>query len=419
MGRAEQKIECGLDVTTCVRPTHAIYSVQLQRYLRANEYLSVQGIWRVDAENVAAFDKMASNDKLAQDLAGNAMSSTVAQSVFLASLVACDAVRDVELQKPSQTPVACKRQRLDEPAALADCNRDSHSAEKVGIGVSETTHDGSATAVVPHAAQAAQAVVPARRLRGKTSWRSVQPAKKNSCHGRGNKKATGKKSTATIYQKECIMAEFDKAVSMGMKKPFQAVSHMPGYFRGCMCRSKWAKLRGPQQWTLLVQTAPELMKKHHEIPNSLRRVIGLSTMKHNIHSCDPSSVQQIHMPLPLQTVVEDLVMDRIVLGEEVTIQYVKSVIIFATELWNEVVGSMRDALREKSLAILKEQDHELAKLTEAELDKRMNEIVATADGLLRPIKIAENDGTLLILGHMLDCIMLSEIYISIYTCIYT
>ena len=414
LSRAETQIECSMDVTTCVRPTHPIYSVQLQRYLCAREYLGVQGIWRIDSENVAAFDNMVRNEKLAQDLAGNAMSSTVAQAVFLASLVACDAVRDVELQNTVQSPSTCKRQKLDEPAALADLTDASHSTDKACVGVSQTTN---ATRVqTSNAAAVSQLVVPTRRLRAKTTLRHAQPAKKKSSERLGNKKATGKKPSATIYQKECIMAAFDEAVSKGVKNPVKSVSGMTGYFKGCTSDSKWPKLRGPQQWTLLAQTAPELMKKHREIPNSLRRVIGMSAMKHNITSCDPSSVEQIHLPLPLQTVVEDLVMDRIVIGEEVTIQYVKSVIVFASELWNEVVGSMRHVLKDRSLALLREQDHELSQLTQAQLDLRMAEMVKTTEGLLRPIRIAENDGTLLLLGSTWVQ-LLSYIYIYIYICV--
>ena len=87
--------ECAMDVTTCVRPTHAIYSVLLNRYITPIEMLSVQGIWRCDSENLSAWNSMVANGRLAQSLAGNGFSATVAQAAFLTSLVECDAWRDV------------------------------------------------------------------------------------------------------------------------------------------------------------------------------------------------------------------------------------------------------------------------------------------------------------------------------------
>ena len=58
-------------------------------------------------------------------------------------------------------------------------------------------------------------------------------------------------------------------------------------------------------------------------------------MKHAVSSLN--AIDQIHMPVPLQTVVEDMLMDRILLGEEINMQYAKHVLIFCTELWNSVV----------------------------------------------------------------------------------
>ncbi len=75
--------ECALDVSTCLAPSHQVYSVSLQRHLLPVEHLSLQGVWATDAENIQAFEKMAANDKLARDLAGNGMPATVVQAAIL------------------------------------------------------------------------------------------------------------------------------------------------------------------------------------------------------------------------------------------------------------------------------------------------------------------------------------------------
>ena len=73
-------------VSTCVRPTHPIYSVQLKRFLTPGELLRCQGIFKQDFENPMAIDKVLETPKLAQDLAGNAFASTCAQAQLIASL---------------------------------------------------------------------------------------------------------------------------------------------------------------------------------------------------------------------------------------------------------------------------------------------------------------------------------------------
>ena len=107
-----------MDVTTCVRPTHAIYSVLLNRYITPIEMLSVQGIWRCDSENLSAWNSMVANGRLAQSLAGNGFSATVAQAAFLTSLVECDAWRDViHREDPSepQGSLVTREQSVEQP----------------------------------------------------------------------------------------------------------------------------------------------------------------------------------------------------------------------------------------------------------------------------------------------------------------
>lgn len=393
--RAKERPESGLDVTTCVRPTHPIYSVGYGRYLVGEDYLRAQGMWRCDAENMVAWDKMASDDKFAQDLAGNGFSSTVAQAVFLASFISCEAWRDLDVEHFS--PKSQKKARTENSVAENAEMQGPPVQPAENFGHEDVQQEGQMAAAGAAVASDERLVQPQRRLRRKTRLGADGlPHKRGRGVGAGNKKGTGKKKMISLFQKEAIMAAYEKAVADGMKKPTKAVESMDGYFDGCVYASKWAKARKQQKWTLLVQTAPELMKKHCEVPNCIRRIINMKSMKHSI--AKPTETEQIHMPLPLQTVVEDLLMERIVLGEEVNMQYAKNLLVFCTELWNSVVSSMHDTLRPKALQMLKDQDEMLSCLEGHALEKRVNDMIKQVENLLRPIRIAENDGTLLFLG---------------------
>ena len=69
----------------CITPTHAIYSTELGRYLSTTDLLNAQGFWK-SCFSPSTYQHLLSNPELAQDIVGNAFSSTVFQAVFIASL---------------------------------------------------------------------------------------------------------------------------------------------------------------------------------------------------------------------------------------------------------------------------------------------------------------------------------------------
>jgi len=99
--------ESALDVATCLAPSHGVFSVSLGRRLLPEEHLSLQGIWRCDAESFQAFDELVKNGTLARDIAGNSFSGTVAQAAFITSLVTCGAWVDIGPKTPP--PKFCYR----------------------------------------------------------------------------------------------------------------------------------------------------------------------------------------------------------------------------------------------------------------------------------------------------------------------
>ena len=62
--------EAAEDVSTCVRPTHHVYSSALGRCLCAKEFWNCQGLFESSFENPAAVRDVMQNHSHAQDLAG-------------------------------------------------------------------------------------------------------------------------------------------------------------------------------------------------------------------------------------------------------------------------------------------------------------------------------------------------------------
>lgn len=83
----KRTVEMGYGVATCVRPSHPIFSVQLQRFVTVSEMFKCQGIFKEDLANPRALVGILQKPGPAQDLAGNAFASTCAQSQLIASLV--------------------------------------------------------------------------------------------------------------------------------------------------------------------------------------------------------------------------------------------------------------------------------------------------------------------------------------------
>jgi hypothetical protein len=80
--------EAAEGMMTCVRPTHAIYSTSLKRFVKDKELLSGQGVWRGDFEKPRSYDKLVAGGfgVSAQEFAGNAFTTTVMQATLITSL---------------------------------------------------------------------------------------------------------------------------------------------------------------------------------------------------------------------------------------------------------------------------------------------------------------------------------------------
>lgn len=383
--------ECAVDVATCITPGHSIYSTFLGRYLLPEELLAAQAIFRRDATDPANFDRLLeeksvdTHTSLAQDLAGNGMTGTVAQAVVLSALASStswDRLQPDEMeidQAPSlPKPPVCTEHSLN------------HSDKR---GQKRTLSES----LVPQQEDEAP-WIPPRRVRGKTKPQDLLcrvglPKKRRNGKGAGNKRAKGKSKMVTIAEKEAIFEALEKAKKSGTKNPYKTLESMPGYFKSCTAPSKWGLIREEQKWPVLVKSAPQICKRFKELPNSIRRVLSFTKLKHG--DAHTKSDKQRCLPFELKEVIEGLVMDRIEVGEEVTLQYVKGTILFCIDLWNENVLTMRKLMEERSVEIVQQHDHQISTMNSDEIDNLFDNLHERAQEVLQPVNMVETDGALL------------------------
>lgn len=409
-----------MGVATCVTPSHAIYSSKLGRFLVDEELLGLQGMWRQDYPNQDAWGNMLNTGDLAQDLAGNGFTGTVAQAAFLTVLTFSEVWEHVATsQDLLAEQEASPNQLEDEPA------------QALVLAGSPLLPEPAEPEEIPAAQELALPVK--RRVRGKTydpfysgprkpGFRLLEarPKKRSKAecgrHGCGNKKAKGKKKMVTISEKEAIFQKYQELKEMGVSNPLQKLKEqkLPGYFHGCLFESKWGRVRREQQWELLVQTAPKLCQKHKELPNSLRRILNFSTMKHGEPATAAS--QKNHLPLVLQDVIENVLMDRIDLGEELGIPFVKNTILWCVELWNECLTSVKQMMKKQSLSMLQERDGEFAEMDHSQFECVFQQMVHKADTLLQPIQLSETDGALTLLDMFNKLLLFWDIFGFICAC---
>ena len=353
--------ESALDVSTCLAPSHCVWSTNLCRFLTPVEHLALQGIWRQDSENHTAFDKLLTDEALCRDLAGNSFSGTVVQSALLSCFVTCPAWTRIGVMSPVRTPVQSpvqqQKQVVGATLVQQGAKRRKIQPESMGSGhVPSSGEIGNANSggrgqdsgpilrveeqgePGPPSAARAQPSVPERRLRRKTTL-AQQPRKpRRGFGGAGNKKGAGKNKMATLAEKELIMRTYLEAVEKGVKNPAKTVKNMNGYFKGCVYPSKWGNARKKQKWDIFTAAAPQICQTCKELPDSFRRILKWKARQSNRTSRTTPFAQRLHLPAPLQAVIDEMVVERLDLGEEVQIPFVKSCMLLAMETWNTVVS---------------------------------------------------------------------------------
>lgn len=115
-----------------------------------------------------------------------------------------------------------------------------------------------------------------------------------------------------------------------------------GQYQGCFSSSKWGGQRKKYKWDTLVQCAEKMSKVIYEVPNVLRPVLGITTMKARGLAAKRSTSSLTTVPEPLAHGIEQLVLERVQCGEEVTKDYVGKLFVHMNCLWNQHVSNFRE-----------------------------------------------------------------------------
>ncbi|CAK9003637.1 Malate dehydrogenase 2 [Durusdinium trenchii] len=145
------------------------------------------------------------------------------------------------------------------------------------------------------------------------------------------------------------MRAYDEAVDKKIHNPAEYVKslNLKGFFRCCIY--KWKKSRVQQQWTLICQAAPKLAKRFKEVPNCLRKMIGLG-VKFNIRTKQDGASSTL--PVGFENVIADYAAERISLGEEVTNRFIKNTLAIGIDQWNHAVSMVHEKDPKELLALL-------------------------------------------------------------------
>ncbi|CAK9000454.1 unnamed protein product [Durusdinium trenchii] len=127
-----------------------------------------------------------------------------------------------------------------------------------------------------------------------------------------------------------------------------------GQYQGCF--AKWQKRRVSHKWDLFCEIAPKQAKICTEIPNSVKVLLGVSELKHaNSKFKNEDGARQV--PVHLALAVESILMERIHMGEEVTMDFAAEVLLAMVNTWNSKISELSDEIRERcGQQFLQQQD---------------------------------------------------------------
>lgn len=117
-----------------------------------------------------------------------------------------------------------------------------------------------------------------------------------------------------------------------------------GQYQGCFAESHWGGKRKSQQWDLFAKIAPKQAKICAELPNRIRKLVGVDTLKHansKFKACESHS-----LPQALISAIESLLVDRIQLGEEVTHAFAQKLVQSVVAVWNDKVQELHQTCKQ-------------------------------------------------------------------------
>lgn len=234
-----------------------------------------------------------------------------------------------------------------------------------------------------------------------------QPPKKRKYQQRADVKRTGKSSCVSIWAKVQLFQEYDRLKAdpeiRFPEKHMLRTSRKQGQYQGCFTDSHWGKKRREHHWDLFCQLAPKQAKQMAEIPNSVRPLLCIEKMKHN--NSKFSLKDGIHsVPLPLALALEQVAMERMQLGEEVTTDFVQNLLVDMIAFWNDQVAKLSEEVQSNfGPRILEDCDRRIESgMSEAKIAEIQNNAKDELErmlSLLQPCAITNNHANIKFLSR--------------------
>eukprot|EP00438_Fugacium_kawagutii_P003844 Skav230665 [mRNA] locus=scaffold2185:137293:147423:+ [translate_table: standard] len=178
----------------CITPAHPYYSLRMKRYLNHIDLRNAQGIWE-SAFTKKGWKTLLKNSKLSKGLAGNSFSATVAQTVFISSLVCSQ--QAWQSKCPTTNFIVSQGQGGSDPAVL----RRIRGKRRV------EAYDGIELPLVKKTCRKRKTRVYQRKMKGEDL----------------RKKNTGKKKMACLMEKEAVLSAPAEKLEVAGGQPLRAM----------------------------------------------------------------------------------------------------------------------------------------------------------------------------------------------------
>ena len=316
---------------TCIRPSHGIYSLQYRRHVTPGEMLAAQGIFPDDFPHPAELRQLiATSPNLAHDLAGNAFATTLLQSKLLASLVHGHGWRVLArchqetVQQPQQT----------ETANAGGSNASDHLS-RLQKNLKRLPQSSPLDQPQCEKTRASGSGSPSGSKVQKQRQKRIRPTEDpdSPAEAGAAKKQRGynqKGDCISISKKLALIKTWMRyKADPEVKNPGKVMSDfkIPGYYAGCMSKSKWLGSMETYKWEVFEQQCPGLAAIVDEVPNFLRPYLDISTKKG----------REDVLPIELTDVMDSLCLSHCEAGVEMDATNVQNMLEMVIAAWNAEV----------------------------------------------------------------------------------
>ena len=120
-----------------------------------------------------------------------------------------------------------------------------------------------------------------------------------------------------------------------------------GTYKGCFTKSHWGGSRQKHCWDKVAELAPRFAERFAEVPNWIRAALQISAMK------GPSLVPETgKLPPAIAQTIETMIMERVSLGEEMTLTNVSELVKHTISMYNQEVKAINAMILEGNTQVI-------------------------------------------------------------------